>query len=106
MAANKTLIFKLKQLATFYSINLVVPPPELCTDNGIMIAWAGMERVLALEAGTFHPQTDVEWMNGVGVCWSEDEVNKVQPHPQLPLGQCLSDKVEEMKLLLSKQFKR
>ncbi|XP_069111250.1 tRNA N6-adenosine threonylcarbamoyltransferase, mitochondrial-like [Argopecten irradians] len=26
---------------------LVCPPPELCTDNGIMIAWNGMEKLLA-----------------------------------------------------------
>ena len=23
---------------------LVTPPPKLCTDNGIMIAWNGMEK--------------------------------------------------------------
>jgi N6-L-threonylcarbamoyladenine synthase len=22
-----------------------VPPPALCTDNGVMIAWAGIERL-------------------------------------------------------------
>lgn len=26
------------------NFNLIVPPPRLCTDNGIMIAWNGIEK--------------------------------------------------------------
>lgn len=29
-----------------YGLKLVCPPPSLCTDNGVMIAWAGVERYL------------------------------------------------------------
>lgn len=27
-----------------HRLELVCPPPRLCTDNGVMIAWAGVER--------------------------------------------------------------
>lgn len=26
-------------------LELVVPAPQLCTDNGVMVAWAGVERL-------------------------------------------------------------
>ncbi len=38
---------------------LFCPPPKLCTDNGIMIAWNGMER----------------WKAGVGIAHDLDAVN-------------------------------
>jgi N6-L-threonylcarbamoyladenine synthase len=34
----------LKQLAESNGVPLVCPPAKLCTDNGVMIAWAGLER--------------------------------------------------------------
>jgi len=27
------------------NFKLIVPPPKLCTDNGIMIAWNGIEKL-------------------------------------------------------------
>lgn len=35
-----------------------VPPPQLCTDNGIMIAWNGMERWMAGEGIYQHDNLD------------------------------------------------
>jgi N6-L-threonylcarbamoyladenine synthase len=35
----------LAALASAEGWRLCVPPPALCTDNGVMIAWAGAERV-------------------------------------------------------------
>ena len=32
-------------LAEQTGLELAVPPPKLCTDNGVMVAWAGIERM-------------------------------------------------------------
>src|SRR5581483_4294940 len=45
VAANQTLRKVLHRIAFEAGTALVVPPPELCTDNGAMIAWAGCERL-------------------------------------------------------------
>jgi N6-L-threonylcarbamoyladenine synthase len=45
VAANKALRHRLEQIASENDFTLVAPPPILCTDNGAMIAWAGIERL-------------------------------------------------------------
>ena len=45
VAANRYLRRRLKELAQRSDVEMIVPPPELCTDNGAMIAWAGIERL-------------------------------------------------------------
>ncbi|MGI9437206.1 MAG: tRNA (adenosine(37)-N6)-threonylcarbamoyltransferase complex transferase subunit TsaD [Geminicoccaceae bacterium] len=45
VAANAYLKDQLDTLARRSGLELVVPPPRLCTDNGVMIAWAGIERL-------------------------------------------------------------
>lgn len=49
VAANKAIGIGLQRVANKAGAQLVVPPIELCTDNGAMVAWAGAER-LALGA--------------------------------------------------------
>ncbi len=46
VAANTYLRGKLQQLADLEGLNFAAPPVKYCTDNGVMIAWAGMERAL------------------------------------------------------------
>jgi len=44
VAANQYLKSELIKLTQLRKIKLTVPPPVLCTDNGAMIAWAGIEK--------------------------------------------------------------
>ncbi len=45
VAANDYLRKRLDGLAGREGFRLVAPPAELCTDNGVMVAWAGIERL-------------------------------------------------------------
>ena len=45
VAANAALRAALEDVARKAGTALMLPPPQLCTDNGAMIAWAGAERL-------------------------------------------------------------
>jgi N6-L-threonylcarbamoyladenine synthase len=45
VAANQAIRTRLVALAAKYRLPLMAPPPALCTDNGAMVAWAGLERL-------------------------------------------------------------
>jgi len=50
VAANACLRERLAGVAAASGFLLIVPPPALCTDNAVMVAWAGAERLaLGLE---------------------------------------------------------
>ena len=45
VAANQAMRGALAGLAGAHGLRFVAPPLALCTDNGAMIAWAGVERL-------------------------------------------------------------
>ena len=47
VAANTLVRSAFADAAAALHLPLVVPPPALCTDNGVMVAWAGAERLAA-----------------------------------------------------------
>jgi N6-L-threonylcarbamoyladenine synthase len=47
VAANQFIRTRLMAMLTTHGFDLVAPPVKLCTDNGVMIAWAGIENLHA-----------------------------------------------------------
>jgi len=61
VAANKTLRSYLTKCALSYKVPFIAPPIELCTDNGVMIAWAGLERLRLNKIDDFSFRTRPRW---------------------------------------------
>lgn len=51
VAANQVVRSRIGDLCASRGVRMVTPPPRLCTDNGVMVAWAAIER---LRAGCSH----------------------------------------------------
>ncbi|MFZ9470169.1 MAG: tRNA (adenosine(37)-N6)-threonylcarbamoyltransferase complex transferase subunit TsaD [Rickettsiales bacterium] len=49
VSANQYIVAKLQNFAHKYCLNLVSPPLKLCTDNAVMIAYVGLEKMLRKE---------------------------------------------------------
>ncbi|XP_062906146.1 tRNA N6-adenosine threonylcarbamoyltransferase, mitochondrial isoform X2 [Mobula hypostoma] len=79
VASNKYIIKILQIVAEAYGFSLNCPPPKLCTDNGIMIAWNGIERLRA----------------GIGVLQNP---KAIRYEPKAPLGISLSEQVKKAAL--------
>ena len=45
VAANQAVRAALREVAARRGVALAAPPPRLCTDNAVMVAWAGLERL-------------------------------------------------------------
>jgi N6-L-threonylcarbamoyladenine synthase len=45
VAANQAIRTRLQQVAADFGLPFVAPPMALCTDNGAMVAWVGLERL-------------------------------------------------------------
>ena len=75
VAANTALRCRLAELAERAGLDFVAPPPALCTDNGAMVAWAGLERLrLGLSDGLdapVHPRWPLD--GGARVTGGQDE---------------------------------
>ncbi|MEQ9519248.1 MAG: tRNA (adenosine(37)-N6)-threonylcarbamoyltransferase complex transferase subunit TsaD [Parvibaculum sp.] len=61
VAANQALRATLSDLCAQAGFTLEVPPVQLCTDNGAMIAWAGLEHLATGETSDFDLAPRARW---------------------------------------------
>ncbi len=61
VAANQAIRGALASLAAAHCVPFVAPPMWLCTDNGAMIAWAGVERFQAGDIDDLHAPARPRW---------------------------------------------
>jgi len=61
VAANRAIRARLQLLAEEKGFQFVAPPSNLCTDNGVMIAWAGIERLRLGLSDDFDFQARPRW---------------------------------------------
>ncbi len=61
VAANQAIRASLASLAAANGLPFVAPPMWLCTDNGAMIAWAGLERLATGDIDDLHAPARPRW---------------------------------------------
>ncbi|CAL4143639.1 unnamed protein product, partial [Meganyctiphanes norvegica] len=70
VACNQSIKNAMQTLCDAMEYRMVCPPPRLCTDNGIMIAWNGMER----------------WKANAGILYNNEDIRAVDIEPKPPKG--------------------
>lgn len=61
VAANRFLYQKMSDAAVPFGLEVVTPSPKLCTDNGIMIAYAGLLRFQKGWSSPWHTDARARW---------------------------------------------
>ncbi|CAL0324577.1 unnamed protein product [Lupinus luteus] len=74
VASNKHVRARLDRVVKKNGLQLICPPPQLCTDNGVMVAWTGIEH---FRMGRFDPPPPAE----------EPEDMMYDLRPRWPLGE-------------------
>ena len=83
---NMYIIQFLLQLCDGYGVRLVAPEPKYCTDNGLMIAWNGLEK----------------WRKNLDIVRPEDVFGpRMKIDPRASFGTDISEKVHQANIKMT-----
>lgn len=89
VAANKRLKSSIQKVCDALDCRLVVPEAKLCTDNGVMIAWNGLERYRAAQPGSGNLALQSS------AIYPPDRVFEITTASKVPFGIDISKEVTE-----------
>ena len=87
VASNQRIRSLLQIVCNEYDCELVLPPVKYCTDNGVMIAWNGVEKWCRND-----PKDIIPWQ----------KVFDVEVHPRVPFGRDISEEVAKANIKIPK----
>lgn len=76
VACNQYIRTALNQLCKHMDWKFTCPPPKLCNDNGIMIAWNGMEHLKAGIEGADPEEICIEPKSSLGIDLTKDVIDE------------------------------
>ncbi|XP_046830870.1 probable tRNA N6-adenosine threonylcarbamoyltransferase, mitochondrial isoform X3 [Vespa crabro] len=82
VACNNFIAKALDIICSELNYKLVRTPPRLCTDNGVMIAWNGVEK----------------WISGIDILRNESEIKNVTVETKAAIGEDWTERVQFSKL--------
>lgn len=82
VACNNFIANALDIICSKLNYQLVRTPPKLCTDNGVMIAWNGVEK----------------WISNIDILRSESEIKNVNVENKAAIGEDWTKRVQLSKL--------
>ena len=92
VAANKYLRRRLSVLASDHHFELITPPGKWCTDNAVMIAWAGIERYALGLSDDLSIKARPRWpldLDAAPIAHNRAQMNKAAPLRQVAPGETL-----------------
>jgi N6-L-threonylcarbamoyladenine synthase len=89
VASNKYIFKGIQSKCNQYNALAIVPPMRYCTDNGVMIAWNGCEKLMANSNEIIRPGNKTSYL-----------LSELRPQGKCDLGESIAREIEKFEIKL------